>query len=149
MKSVSFYIGALCLLTGSLLPASNQPVLQERVTEDVRAPFFRNESTNQTAKKLSLTTNLYSVAKTHSFTVSTWPQKFNTNLLIGLPGDFPLEQGDWNLEIYDIKGQKLRKIEGLRSRNYTLKRGSLESGIYLLKVTQREQIMGVTKVLAD
>jgi len=149
MNSVSYYIGALCLLTGSLLPSSQQVVATEKVIDVNRAPFFRNEPTDQKANSLSLTSNLKSMAIAKTYSVNTWPQNFDTNLMIDLPGNFPLEKGNWNLEIYDIEGQKLREIEGLRTRSYTLKRGNLESGIYLLKVTQRQKFMGVTKVLAN
>ena len=77
----------------------------------------------------------------HPISIYPNPMVSSTTLVI----DQPLDKA--TLTIYNSFGQAVKKIENISSQTFSLSRDSLEKGVYLLKFTEENQTIAVTKLV--
>ncbi|MEZ4884989.1 MAG: PKD domain-containing protein [Chitinophagales bacterium] len=93
----------------------------------------------------STTTSIESFEKKASIRV--FPNPFSDFTAIEIEG---LSQDNYQLEVMDILGRKLKELD-LENGKAILERGKLESGLYLIRVLEKEngKILGSEKVLVE
>ena len=77
--------------------------------------------------------------------LNIYPNPFNRAAIINLPF---IEGNTCTLELYDILGNKVRRIENIVSEKVVLNKNDLPTGTYLLKLTTKDQTF-IEKLMID
>lgn len=77
-----------------------------------------------------------------------YPNPFSNSALISFSG--LARSGDYTFALYDILGQKVRRIENINTQQIEIKRGNLPNGLYIYKVTGKtNNIIGAGKLVIE
>jgi photosystem II stability/assembly factor-like uncharacterized protein len=78
--------------------------------------------------------------------LSIYPNPFSECTSIDFSG---LKGSSFTIEIYDMMGQLLRTINNINQAHYTLSRENIKSGIYILKILDKQNICAVKRIVIN
>jgi uncharacterized repeat protein (TIGR01451 family) len=109
---------------------------------DFNTPVITNTVTNQ----VHITTG------TDNFQFSTFnfqflPNPFHHSTLLKISSS--IKSGNYNLEIYDVLGNKVREINTHGKNEIIIERKNLEAGIYIFKLFDGKELMGTGKLVVQ
>jgi len=79
--------------------------------------------------------------------VKIWPNPFSTAMTVLITREqlvLPVE-----IRMVDLFGREIKRISNIRSREITIARDNLKSGLYLIKVIGGDKIMDIRKVVVE
>jgi len=76
-------------------------------------------------------------------TIKIYPDPFSTTAVI----NFGRMVNDAQIEIFDPFGQKAEMIKNVSGQTYTLGRGHLSNGLYIVRITNHDKVLAIKKII--
>jgi uncharacterized repeat protein (TIGR01451 family) len=115
-------------------------------TANIYFDFGSPVSTNTTENQILITTGINEF-KVQSLKFKVVPNPFHNSTLLKIIS--PIKSGNYNLEIYDVMGEKVREIKSLNKNEIVIERKNLEAGIYIFKLFGEKELMGTGKLVVE
>ncbi|OFY83496.1 MAG: hypothetical protein A3F72_19560 [Bacteroidetes bacterium RIFCSPLOWO2_12_FULL_35_15] len=79
--------------------------------------------------------------------ISVYPNPFSDNTTFVIQSEKATEK--YSFELFDVLGKKLKSINDISTKQFTISRNGLENGIYFYKIYSVESVVGIGKLIVN